>query len=192
MLFVCHSKDATSLSKKQEQMISLRHLDHFYVWWDDQGASLSVTWCFHVFSFYTFVYSFSKWLQIYLQPLLYSHPLFSICMFLFSCWCVCMCVFLHSPALGYLEGSVLQSVRGLALVQPSVGGGGTETLLDAKWTGNFSSLDAAPENSSFLFLTRIFPLMMCGQPANLSKNKSEWFIQLHHSFYFTSFFKHLF
>lgn len=43
----------------------------------------------------------------------------------------------------------------------------TERLLDAKWTGNFSSLDAAPENSSFLFLTRIFLLMMCGQPTNL-------------------------
>lgn len=54
----------------------------------------------------------------------------------------------------------------------------TDGLLDARWTGRFSSLDANPENSSCLFLTPVFPLMMCGQAANMGKNKSEWFRQL--------------
>ena len=125
--------------------------------------SLYFCWC--IFILHIWSVSITFW--IYSQPCLCSHA--GVCV---SGTCV------QSPTLGYLEGSVLQSVGRIGPRSALSRGASTERLFDAKWTGNFSNLNTPPENSSCLFLTLIFPLIMCGQPANLSKNKSEWFRQL--------------
>lgn len=100
----------------------------------------------------------------------------SVCVCVSVCWALCSDDWRAQFCSPSEDWPSLSPQRGVS----------TDGLLDAKWTGSFSSLDATPENSSCLFLTPVFPLMMCGQAANVSKNKSEWFGQLRHCCYFTS------
>lgn len=114
--------------------------------------------------------------------LIYVHLLFGNCRFICSHVSVLMlaCVqYVSAEPRARISWGLSAAVsRRIGPHSALSGGASTERLLDAKWTGNFSNLNTPPENSSCLFLTLIFPLMMCGQPANLSKNKSEWFRQL--------------
>lgn len=112
-------------------------------------------------------------LQIYLQPFLYSPPFFSVRMFLFWYWCVCVSAEPWTLISWGLSAAVSQRIGPHSALS---GGACTERLLDAKWTGNFSSLDAAPENSSFFVFNSYIPTNDVW-----STNKFVWVInkQLH-------------